>query len=75
MKCAYLIYTEWTMLFHTGSTISGSFLHPEMLPQTEEEAKQMVKDLHVRSEDFYTKYSPDTTRRYVYIPNHQAKTR
>jgi hypothetical protein len=69
MKCAYLIYTEWTTKFYTGSTIGGSLLHPELLPQTEEEAKQMIATLQERSEDFYAKYAPDTIRRYVYIAN------
>ena len=67
MKCAYLIYTCWSTLFHTGSTISGSLLHSELLPQTEEEAKQMVATLQERSEEFYK--NPSGTRRYVYIPN------
>ena len=69
MKCAYLIYTEWSTTFHTGSIISGSLLHPEMLPQTEEDAKQMVKELQERSEEFYKKYPSGSTQRYVYIPN------
>lgn len=71
MKCKYLIYTCWETVLESGGTLAGSLLHPELRPETKEEATRMTAELKQRADSYHEMYNSTnkTTRTYVYIEN------